>query len=226
MLKERDSVSTKIAEAFSDVDFSSYPQVEEAAAELKGVCPKEVLDWIANKIQDEWHWDELINIGGGVQNVEKAFGAEFDIAALVNAYFVDDDHWYFGGSESQWLDEFNELTGKEITVDDITENIDVDFLLSGPGLCVFFDFIEANGGDFRMAINRLAPVVDKFSDSDVEDIIYCLDEYLEESDFDMEKLFSKIEWTTLYTEEVQDYVEFFKKHAPELTKKIPVPISR
>lgn len=226
-MKKKDA-KKKISEAFSDVDFENYQQVLDASEELNGVDPKEVMSWISDKLENDWHWSKVINYGG-VQNIEKVFNTEFDIATLINAYFGDDEHWYFdeSKSEGQWIDEFNELTDKEITVNDIIENIDMDFLIDsgyyGPGLCVFCDFIEGNSGDFRLFVKRLAPEVEKFSHEDVEDVVYCLDDYIKDGDMDMEKLLSRIEWTSVYKDEIADYVEFFMKHAPELVSKIPVP---
>ena len=230
----KEKVKKKIAEAFSNMDFSNYSQVLDAAKELEGVDPKKVIEWISGMLDAEWHWSEIINYGG-VQNIEKAFDTEFDIATLINAYFGDDDHWYFESSYfentgrnpgSQWIDEFNELTNKGITANDVIENLSLDFLIEsrsyGPGLCVFFDFIERNSGDFKLFIRRLAPEVNRLSHEDVEDVIYCLDDHLEDGDLDMNKLFQRIEWASVYEDEVPDYVEFFMKHAPELVKKIPL----
>lgn len=213
----------RIAKALSEVNFENYPQVAAAAKKLKGVDPREILDWISEKLLTEWHWSEVINYGG-VWNIEKIFGVKFDIATLINAFFCDDEHWRFDGPASQWIDEFNGFTCREITVDDVIEKLDLGFLIDsdymGPGICGFCKFIERNGGDFRLFIKRLASEVDRLSHEDVDDIIYCLDDYLEDGDFDMKKLYSKVELDHVTEDEIEDYLEFFSKHAPELFSEI------
>jgi len=216
----------RIREAFLNVDFKNSDEVQEAAEKLKGIEPREILDWIANQLETRWHYSEVLN-GAGVQNIESIFGVEFDLRTLINVYFAASDHCHFAGkNRNKRIEEFNELTGRQITVDDVTRNIDIDFLIDshvyGPGFDEFVEFIEDNGGDPRLLVQKIAPVVDKLPHVDIEDIVYYMEPYIKDGDIDMNKIFSKINWKVLDDcFERSEFVEFFLKHAPALAEKIP-----
>ena len=216
----------RIREAFLNVDFKNLDDVREAAEKLKGIDPQEILDWIVNQLETRWHYSEVLN-GLGVQNIENTFGVKFDLKVLINAYFAASDYCHFAGkNKNKRIEEFNQLTGRHITVDDVTRNIEIDFLIDshvyGPGFDEFVEFIEDNGGNPRLLVQKIAPIVDKLPHVDIEDIVYYMEPYIKDGDIDMDKIFSRINWRNLEDAFARsEFIEFFIKHAPKLIEKIP-----
>ena len=163
----------RIAEAFHGIDFNEYEQVLGASKELDDISGEEVIEWVSENMPN-WHYTEVMS-ENGVLNIEEIFKAEFKLEDLIDLWFTTDDHWWFYNGGDQWINEFNEITGREITVDDITKNIDINFLIDtsgghGPGLLHYFEFLMDNNGDGELFVSKVAPEIKKFPEREVDDL--------------------------------------------------------
>lgn len=210
----------KIIRTLYEVDFEDYDELQEVAEELQDIDGSEVLKCIS----DYWRAECIFD---GIENLEEIFDANIDIGTLIGSYFADNDHWWFNSDSSEWLVRFSNYSGHDITADDVTKNISMDYLIDshayGPGLCGFFEFLEENGGDPKLFIKKVAAEVDRLPHIDIEDIVYCMTPYIDDGDIDMQKLFSRVDWEEVRKddEDIEKFTEFFKRFAPDLVAEIP-----
>lgn len=214
----------RIDEAFSRInyDFGNFEQLLKASREFEGVSGEEVIEWISGRMPC-WDYLEVFN-GSGVLNIEKVFGAKFSIDTLINNYFTDEEHWYFSSCRwREWLDEFNMLSGRRITANDVIEHLNVNFLIDsryGPGLDIFVRFVEKNGGDPKILVRRIAPEIENFSLTTVEDVIYFLSPYLN-GELDMVKLFHQVDWDNVSKNGgFEAFMAFFEPYVPTLVEEL------
>lgn len=167
-----------IDDIFSGVDFGDYEAVLTASQGLNGVSGSEVIQWVTENLP-YWNWNEVFR-NHGLRNLEKIFETKFELKPLINTYFCEDSHWVFYRSADQYIKEFNLLSGRNITVDDVTENISIDFLIEtcgyGPGLVDFLRFVIENNGDPEILIDRITPEIQKFPVWELDSFIQALEE--------------------------------------------------
>ena len=210
------TTTERINDAFLDVDFANYDEVKAASKKLTNIPGKEVIAWLSKEAK-QWNYTVIFY---GIKNIEKIFGAEFDLEWIINLFFSEPDIWSWRKND-EILKEFKDVTGKDITVDDVTNHIDIDFLLESVsfdvGITGFLEFIKDNGGDPRLLVKKVASVEDELTYEEVTDIVYSLDPYIEPDDFNFEKLFLLVDWSD--TEEfgiTHGFLDFFRKFAPGL----------
>ena len=184
-LNELSSNEERIIEVLHRVDFEDYDDLLVAAEKLQDVDGSEVINCIAEYWRPEYYLD-------GLENLEKVFQAEIDLDKAIGNYFADNEHWDFDNDDSEWLKEFNERYGHNITADDVTRNISISYLISntyGPGLCGFWRFVVSNDGDPELFIGKVFSEANRLSQ-------------------------------TVDSEEFQQLEVFFESYAPELMLQI------
>lgn len=205
----------RIIEVLHCVNLEDYDELLNASEKLRGIDGEEVVRCISN------HWKPESYRSEGINNLEKIFHAKVDMAKAISNYFADNEHWNFDYGNSQWLKEFNEDFGCNITADDVTKNISMDYLIDshayGPGLCGFFEFIIDNNGDPKLFIKRIATEVERLPHIDIEDIVFWMAPYIEKGDIDAEKIYSRIDWSKVDNDDYESYKAFFANLAPELS---------
>ena len=139
---------------------------------------------------------------------------------LINEYFTNPFWWHiFDELPTMLLHDFNDSCKTHATVDTVVKYIDIDFLISEkePSLIKFITFIEANHGNPQILVRRLAKVVDRLSPTNVSDIILFLAPFIHQGDFDMQKLYERVNWEWAWdSKHTEEFVKFFTKLAPEL----------
>ena len=203
------------------VDLKDYDELLMASEELQGIDGAEVVKCVS----DHWRAEEYGS--EGIENLEKIFQAKVNLDKAIGIFFADNEHWDFSSSNSEWLKEFNKDLGCNMTVDDVTKNISMDYLIDshkcGPGLNGFFEFVVDNGGDPKLFIKKVASEIERLPQIDLEDIVYWMAPYIQEGDIDVNKMFSRIDWDVVKEDEddLRQFKEFFDRLAPELSSQIP-----
>lgn len=207
----------RIIETLYDIDLKNYDELLAASEKLQDIDGAEVVKCISNFWRADSYGSE------GIKNIKKIFNADIDLDRSIDNYFTDNDHWRFCRDDSEWLEEFNKTLGCNITADDVTKCISMDYLIDshayGPGLCGYFEFVVGNGGDPKLFIEKIASVVEKLPHIDVEDIVFWMAPYIKKGDIDAEKLSSRVDWDEVKKDEedLKEFKEFFANIAPELS---------
>lgn len=210
----------RIEQAFYDIDLSEEEEVLQASKKLKDIPKEEVIGWLARSSR-EWDYCELLY---GIKNIEKIFGAKFNLERLIELYFEERDHWS-NSENTKMLEEFNQITGRKISADDVAEHIDVDFVRESiefdVGILGFIEFVCDNGGDAEPFVERIISSTDKLNQQEISEII-CMADYISNIDnTNAEKLFKCVDWNEVKEQgDENEFVSFFKKIAPDLVPQI------
>ena len=210
----------RIEQAFYDIDLSEEEEVLQASKKLKDIPKEEVIGWLARSSR-EWDYCELLY---GIKNIEEVFGAKFNLERLIELYFKEPDHW-FNSENTKMLEEFNQITGREISADDVAEHIDVDFVRESiefdVGILGFIEFVCDNGGDAEPFVERIISSTDKLNQQEISEII-CMADYISNIDnTNAEKLFKCVDWNRVKERSYgHEFISFFKKFAPDLVPQI------
>lgn len=209
----------RIITTLKTVDLADYNMLLQASQTLEDIDKSVIVDCLVN------HWDSE-SILYGMKTIEKVFQTRVKLNELVKSFFEDNRHWRFFKNDSEWLEKFNEYSTREITADDVAKWVDIDYVIKsregGPGIDGFFSFVLGNCGSPYIVIEKLKTKLDCLTHIDVEDIVFWMTPYLKPDDFDMEKFFSRIDWSEVRANDYMDiYEDFFERFAPELVFKIP-----
>ena len=208
-----------IIETLYGVDFNDIGRLREASRRLVNLDGSTVVNCIFNYWRPEFFL-------GGLENIERVFLTRIEFGKVISKFFGDDECWQSDKYDSKWIDKFSLLSGRRITVDDITENIDMDYLIDsheyGPGLCGFLKFILVNHGNPKLLIKKIASRIEQLANSDIDDIVCQMEPYIDDGDIDAYKMFSCVDWG--YVKDwgrLQEFTDFFDRYAPELVYQIP-----
>lgn len=206
----------RIRQAFCGVDYSQKEELLQVSKELKDIPKKEIIDYLA-KISKRWQNCDLPYY---VKIIEEAFGARFDHEQLIKMYFEEPEFW--NKDYTEMLEDFNQITGREVSANDVAKIISIDFVRKSirfdVGVLGFIEFICDNGGDAGSFVKRIISNTDDLDQQEISDVV-CMADYIDGIDSaDVEKLFRNVDWDIVKEEEEteEEYATFLKKFAPAL----------